>query len=82
MELEEELEFFESKREEWLEKYKDKFVLIKGRKLIDTFTSLEDAYKEGVKQFGAQSVFIKQVLEAEPVEKTPSLMLGITHANI
>ena len=82
MELQAEYAFFDSKREELLEKYSDKYVLIKGKKLLDVFTSLEDAYKEGVKLFGTQSFFIKQVLAVEPIEKTPSLMLGITHANI
>ncbi|MFQ5759192.1 MAG: DUF5678 domain-containing protein [Candidatus Bathyarchaeia archaeon] len=82
MELEEELEFFGSKRREWLEKYKDKFVLIKGKELIDVFATLEDAYKEGVRRYGNQPFFIKQVTEVEPIEKTPSLMFGILHANL
>jgi len=82
MELEEELNFFESKRAEWLEKYRDKYVLIKGKELIDVFTSLEDAYKEGVKRYGNQPFFIKKVSEVEPIERTPSLMLGVIHANL
>jgi len=82
MELEEELKFFESKRAEWLEEYRDKYVLIKGKELIDVFTSLEDAYKEGVKRYGNQPFFIKKVSEVEPTEITPSLMLGVTRANL
>lgn len=82
MELEKELNFFESKRAEWLEKYKDKFVLVKGEELIDVFVSLEDAYKEGVQRYGNEPFFIKRVTETEPIEKTPSLTLGIIHANL
>jgi fibrillarin-like rRNA methylase len=82
VELEEELEFFKSNRKEWLEKYRDKYVLIKRRELIDVFATLEDAYKEGVKRFGNQPFLIKQVVEVEPVEKTPSLMFGIIHADL
>jgi len=82
IELEEEFEFFESKKTEWLGRYKEKFVLIKGRELIDVFASFEDAYKEGVKRFMNQPFFIKQVIEIESIEETPSLTLGIIHANI
>lgn len=82
IELEEELEYFESKKAEWLGKYKDKYVLIKGKNLIDIFASLEDAYKEGVKRFGNQPIFIKQVTETENIEEIPSLTLGIIHAHL
>lgn len=80
--LETELRFFESKKEEWLEKYRDKYVLIKKEELIDVFTSLEDAYKEGVRRFGNQPFFIKKVTEVEQTEQIPSLTLGIIHANL
>jgi len=82
IELEEELNYFESKRKEWLEKFRDKYVLIKRKELIDVFASLEDAYKEGVRRFGNQPFFIKQVTEVENIEETPSLTLGIIHAHI
>jgi len=82
IELEEEFEFYQAKKAEWLGKYKDKFVLIKGRELIDVYASFEDAYKEGVKRYGIQPFFIKQVTEIESIEETPSLTLGIIHANL
>ena len=73
VELEKELEFFESKRGEWLRDYKDKFVLIKGEELIDVFSTLEDAYKEGVKRYGNQPFLIKRVTEEEEIETLPAL---------
>jgi len=82
VELEKELEFFESKKEEWLKEYKDKFALIKGEELIDVFSTLEDAYKEGVKRYGNQPFLIKRVTEEEEVEKIPSITFGIIHANL
>jgi len=82
MQLQEEVEFFDLKRKEWLEKHRDKYVLIKGKELIDAFVSFEDAYKEGVRRYGNQPFFIKKVTEEEPIEKTPSLMLGIIHADL
>lgn len=80
VELERELKFFESKKKEWLENYKDKFVLIKGEELVDMFSTFEDAYKEGVKRYGNQPFLIKRVTEEEEVEKLPSLTLGVAHA--
>lgn len=80
--LKTELEFFESKKREWLEKYRDKYVLIKGEELIDVFTSVEDAYKEGVRRYGNNPFFIKKVVETEDTEQIPSLSLGIVYADL
>lgn len=82
VELEKELNFFESKKKEWLRNYKDKFVLIKGEELIDVFNTLEDAYKEGVKRYGNQPFLIKRVTEEEEIETLPALMSGIIHAHL
>lgn len=82
IELKEELMFFQSKKAEWVGKYKNKFVLIKRKEFIDVFVSFEDAYKEGVRKFGNQPFFIKKVNETEHIEQIPSLTLGIIHADI
>jgi hypothetical protein len=82
VELEKELKFFESKRKEWLRDYKDKFVLIKGEELIDVFSTLEDAYKEGVKRYGNQPFLIKRVTEEEEIETLSALTSGIIHAHL
>jgi len=79
--LEKEFKFFQSRKEEWLKNYRDKFVLIKGEELIDVFSTFEDAYKEGVKRYGNQPFFIKKV-EEEPIETLPALTLGVIHAHI
>lgn len=80
VELEEELRFFESKKKEWLKDYRDKFVLVKGEELVDVFSTLDDAYKEGVKRYGNQPFLIKKVTEEEEIETLPALTLGIIHA--
>jgi len=77
LKLKEELCFYESKKDEWLEQYNEKFLLIKGNELIDFFESFSDAYKDGVKRFGNTPFFIKQVVEVDPIERIPSLMLGL-----
>jgi hypothetical protein len=80
--LEKELKFFESKKAEWLKRYKDKFALIKEEELIDVFDTFGDAYKEGVKRYGNQPFFIKKITEEERTETFPALTLGIIHARV
>ena len=80
--LQVELNYFEAHKEEWLDKHKGKFLLIKGEELIDVFSSLDDAYKAGVKLYGNQPFFIKQLFEVDTTNQIPSLMLGIIHANL
>ena len=82
VELQKELEFFESKKAEWLQDHRDKYVLIKGEEFIDVFASFEDTYKAGVKLYGNQPFLIKKVTEVEPVEETPSIMLGVINAHL
>lgn len=82
MELEQEIKYFESHREEWLKTYEGKFTLIKGEKLINTFTTAEEAYTEGIKQFGNVPFFIKQILKEDIPDSLPALTLGLINAHI
>lgn len=75
--LMEELHFFEKNKEEYLKYYEGQFVLIKGKKLIGSFTTEEEAYKVGVERFGNTPFLIKQVVKQEPINAIPALMLGL-----
>lgn len=66
MALEKELETYKSKLPE-LKAHEGKYVLIQGDKVVDMFTSYEDALKEGYKQFGLTPFLVKQILAVEPV---------------
>jgi len=66
MALEKELETYRSKLAD-LKQHEGKFVLIQGDKVIDLFTSYDDALKEGYKQFGLTPFLVKQVHAIEPV---------------
>jgi hypothetical protein len=66
MALEKELETYKSKLPD-LKANEGKFVLIQGDQVVDTFTSYEDALKEGYKQFGLKPFLVKQILTIEPV---------------
>lgn len=63
-----EREFFESMRRYLLENYhKGKFALIKGKKLLGTFDTFENAYVAGFRELGNVPMYIKEVLEQDRV---------------
>lgn len=82
MGLEVEYKFFKSKRREWLEHYRNKYVLVKGEELVDVFSSLDDAYRDGLRRFGNQSFLVKKVTGEDSKEKIPVLVLGLIHAHV
>jgi hypothetical protein len=51
-----------------LKQDEDKFVLIHGDEMVDTFTSYEDALKEGYKKFGLEPFLIKQIHSIEDIQ--------------
>ena len=67
MALEKELETYKAKLPE-LKQDEGKFVLIHGDDVIDTFTSYEDAIKEGYKKFGLKPFLVKQIHSIEQVQ--------------
>lgn len=79
--LKDEIEFFNSHLDEWLQHYEAQFALVKDHKLIGTFTLETEAYEEGVKRFGNAPFLIKKVTRTEKVEKLPALSLGIIRAH-
>jgi len=66
MALEKELATYQAKLPE-LKQHEGKFVLIHGDQIVDTFSSYDDALKEGYKQFGLKPFLVKQILAIEPV---------------
>ena len=79
--LEKERKYFENNRSEWLSKFPNKFVLVKGEQLIGTFDKLEDALAEGARRFGTESFLVRKVEESEQLVYIPALTLGILRAN-
>jgi len=67
MALEKELETYKNKLPE-LKQHEGKFVLIHGEEVVDTFTSYEDAIKEGYKKFGLKPFLVKQIHSIEQAQ--------------
>ena len=67
MALEKELQTYKNKLPE-LKKDEGKFVLIHDDDVVDTFTSYEDAIKEGYKLFKLEPFLVKQIQAIEQVQ--------------
>ena len=81
MHLKEEIEYYRAIKEELLKKYEGKYALIKGKQLIDTYTTHEEAYNAGVEKYGNEAFLIQQILPEEPIQSLPALMLGVMRAD-
>ncbi len=67
MALERELQTYRDKLAE-LKEHEGKFVLIHSDKIIDIFTSYEDAIKRGYKDFGLEPFLVKQIHSVEQAQ--------------
>ena len=72
-----EAEFLDQNRDEFLERFPGKFLLIKGRKLQGQFNTREEAIQAGVRKYGLGSFLVRQAGEDAPVFSIPALALGI-----
>jgi hypothetical protein len=80
--LREEIAFFEQNRAELAKNHAGKFALVKGHKLIDTFTTFPEAYSKGVEIFGPEPFLVKPILPEEPKHTIPVLSLHLLHASL
>lgn len=67
MALEKELETYHKKLAELMAS-EGKFVLISGETIVDTFSSYEDAIKEGYNKFGLKPFLVKQIRSVEDIQ--------------
>jgi len=65
--LETEWEFYEHNRDELVEKYCGKFVVISGEKVIAAYDDENIAYKETVKDIPLGSFMIHRIAEEEEI---------------
>jgi len=80
--LSQETAFFEQNKAEYLKTYKNQFVLIKGRRLVGSFTTEAEAYKAGIDEFGNQPFLIKRVIDQEQAASVPALTIGVINAGL
>lgn len=80
--LQEEIAFFEQNRAELVKTQAGKFALVKGSRLIDTFTTFPEAYTKGVELFGREPFLVKCVLPEDPKQAIPALSFSLIHAGL
>jgi hypothetical protein len=76
MELQQELDYFMSIKEDLLKHHKGKFALIKGMELVNTFTTWEEAFNAGIERFGNVSFLIKPIQEEDEKVQFPAFVVG------
>ena len=67
MNLKEEYETYKAHKDELLAQNESKFVLIKGKEIVEVYASYEDALKEGLKKFGNVPFLIQQIQRGDEV---------------
>jgi len=67
LELLEEYEYYLSHKEELLKKYEGQVIIIKGDQIRGPFSTIGEAYKAGLNEFGNVAMFIEQVTKEEPI---------------
>ena len=75
--LEKEIAFYDANLEEFLHRYPNRVLLIKGSELIGTFENADDAIKEGMRRYGTGPFLIRRPGEKTPTFTVPILSLGI-----
>lgn len=80
--LHEELAYFEEIRPELLKAYEGQFVLIKGKKKLGVFPSMEQAYRAGIKEVGNVPFLIKEIQKTDTVHQQPALNNSLLNAGI
>jgi hypothetical protein len=81
MVLELEVEFYNSQKKNWLQYYEGKFALIKGKELIGTYTTWQEAFNDGVQKLGNVPFLIKEVQEEDEIVQFPALAVGAISAS-
>ena len=79
--LTEERQYFETNREDLLERCAGKYVLIKGAELIGAYDDEETAISEGARAFGLESFLVRRVEDGQKPATAPALALGILRAS-
>ncbi len=78
--FEQELAFFESKRDEFCKIYPGQFVLIHKDQLLGSFTTEAQAYEAGIQKLGNIPFLIKCALPTDLEVSVPAYTIGLLSA--
>ncbi len=75
--LQTELEVFERLRLSLLDRASDRYALVKGSDLVDTFGSEAEAIREGYRRFGNEAFLVKRIVVADVPMNFTTFNLGM-----
>ncbi|MGI0141443.1 MAG: hypothetical protein ACREBF_02205 [Candidatus Micrarchaeales archaeon] len=75
--LDEELKTYEENKQDLLKKANGKYVLIKGKIVVDIFESEKDAVRIGIEKFGNVPFLVKKIEEVEQTQNYTSNLIKI-----
>ncbi len=82
MALERELAYFESQLPELLKHNKGQFAVIKDETLLGTYTTFDEAFDAGVREWGTAPFLIREITEDQPKADFPALTVGLLYAHL
>ena len=74
--LEEELKTYEENKQDLI-RVNGKYVLIKGKTIVDTFESEKDAVRIGIEKFGNVPFLVKKIEEIEQKQNYTSNLIKV-----
>jgi hypothetical protein len=80
--LEKEINYLQKNKEQLIQQYGAKYLLIKGEEVGGAFDTLTDALQGAAFAYGTENVLIRRAADAELEVSIPALTLGILNANI
>jgi len=80
--LEVERKFIEERRNELLQQYGGKFLVIKGEEVTGAYDTMDEALQGAASKHGLESVLIRRPVDVDQEVSVPALMLGILSANL
>lgn len=75
--LAEEQAFYDENADDLLLRYPNRHLLIHGSRVIDTFESMDEAVKSGVRQFGREPFLVRRAGDKQTTFSVPALSLGM-----
>jgi hypothetical protein len=82
MVLEAELETYFGMKTDLLAAHYGKFALIRGDDFLGAFDTAEDAYAQGVSQFGRTPFLVKRIAHEDEAHRNFAYASGLMHARI
>jgi hypothetical protein len=79
--LDTERQYFEQHREELLQQFPGKFLVIKDQQVRGAFDTIADALTLGSRDFGTSSFLVRRTDQQPETISIPALTLGILSAN-